>query len=50
VTNEGNGIYGFDGQHWTAAQVIVQWREEHLENEYFHIWEVTEMPTLRADK
>jgi hypothetical protein len=47
VTREGNGIYGYDGQHWTAAQAIVQWREDHLENEYFHIWEVIEMPTYQ---
>lgn len=45
VTREGNGIYRYKGQHWTAAQLIVEWRETNLDTELFHIWEVVEVST-----
>lgn len=40
-----DGIYRYKGQHWTAAQFIVEWRETNLDTELFHIWEVVEVST-----
>lgn len=43
VERTGNGIYRYKDQHWTAAQLIVEWRETNLDTELFHIWEVVEV-------
>lgn len=45
VTRDGDGVYRYNGQHWTAAQLIVEWRETNLDTELFHIWEVIEVST-----
>lgn len=45
VERGGAGIYLYKGQYWTAAQLIVEWRETNLDDTgLFHIWEVVEVP------
>jgi hypothetical protein len=50
VARCGNGIYEYDGQHWTAAQLVVNWSETNLEAEdYFHVYETSYFPALTIE-
>lgn len=48
IARDGNGIYSYKKQRWTAAQLIVEWRETNLDDAgLFHIWEVIEVPSMQ---